>query len=135
MYGRFSREVEFFVVYIREAHPTDAWQVQANERDNVLFKQPTNFDERAELAQACSLRLELKIPTLIDGINDSTDQMYYAMPDRLYLVGRDGLIVYRGGPDPSVLLPTSLNRQSCSIWPSPLARDSCLYGAQGTATH
>jgi len=100
MCGRFGRDVEFFVVYIREAHPTDGWQVEANERDNVLFKQPTTFDERAEVAQACSLRLELKMPTLIDSMDDSTDHKYYAMPDRLYLVGRDGRIVYRGAPGP-----------------------------------
>jgi len=100
MCERFGPDVEFFVVYIREAHPTDGWQVEANERDNVLFKQPTTVDERAEVAQACSLRLELKMPMLIDSMEDATDQNYYAMPDRLYLVGRDGRIVYRGAPGP-----------------------------------
>lgn len=92
--------MEFFVVYIREAHPTDGWQVESNERDDVLYHQPTNLVERTEVANVCALRLDLSIPTLIDDMQNSTDLKYYALPDRLYLVGRDGRIVYRGAPGP-----------------------------------
>jgi hypothetical protein len=88
------------VVYIREAHPTDGWQVEANERDVVFFPQPKTFDERTSVADACALRLDLSIPTLIDDMENSTDQKYYALPDRLYLIGRDGRIAYRGAPGP-----------------------------------
>jgi hypothetical protein len=52
------------------------------------------------VADACALRLDLSIPTLIDDMENSTDQKYYALPDRLYLVGRDGRIAYRGAPGP-----------------------------------
>ena len=100
LYRRFADRVAFFVVYVREAHPTDAWQVEANERDGVLFAQPTTLAERIEVANACSLRLDLSIPTLIDDIADSTDRKYYALPDRLFLVGRDGRIAFRGAPGP-----------------------------------
>jgi hypothetical protein len=74
--------------------------VEANERDVVLFTQPQSFDERVSIAQSCSLRLDLSIPTLIDDMENSTDQMYYARPDRLYLVGRNGRVAYRGAPGP-----------------------------------
>lgn len=63
--------MEFFVVYIREAHPTDEWQVESNESEGVLFEQPTNLDARSEIAQVCSLKLELSIPTLVDDMEDS----------------------------------------------------------------
>ncbi len=29
-------------------------------------------------------------------MENSTDQKYYALPDRLYLIGRDGRVAYRG---------------------------------------
>ena len=74
--------------------------MEANERDVVYFAQPKTLDERASVAQSCALRLELSIPTLIDDMENSTDQNYYALPDRLYLVGRDGRIAYRGAPGP-----------------------------------
>ena len=74
--------------------------MENNERDAVLYEQPTSLEERTEIANTCALRLELSIPTLIDDMTNSTDAKYYALPDRLYLVGRDGRIAYRGGPGP-----------------------------------
>lgn len=100
MHRRFGDRVSFLVIYIREAHPTDEWQVDQNLHDEILYLQPTTLDERSEIAAACALRVELTIPTLIDDLDNSTDQKYYALPDRLYLVGRDGRIAYRGGPGP-----------------------------------
>lgn len=108
--GRFGDRVEFFVVYIREAHPTDAWQVEANEHEGVLFAQPTTIEKRIEVANACALRLELSIPTLVDDIGNSTDVKYYALPDRLYLVGKDGRIAFRGAPGPFGFIAAELEQ-------------------------
>jgi hypothetical protein len=74
--------------------------VEANDDDEVFFEQPKTFGDRIAVADACALRLELSIPTLIDDMENSTDRKYYALPDRLYLVGRDGSIAYRGAPGP-----------------------------------
>lgn len=101
----------FFVIYIREAHPTDEWQVESNERDSVLYKQPTTLAERTEVASVCTLRLDLSIPTLIDDLDNSTDLKYHALPDRLYLVGRDGRLAYRGGPGPFGFVAAELERE------------------------
>src|SRR5262249_6566154 len=97
---RFGDQVAFFVIYIREAHPTDEWLVESNEYDHVLYAQPTTLEERTEVASACALPLDLTRPKLIDDLENWTDRKYYALPDRLYLVGRDGHIVYRGMPGP-----------------------------------
>ena len=74
--------------------------MEANEREGILFAQPTSHGERAEVARVCSLKLKFSIPTLVDEMDDSTDLKYYALPDRLYLIGRDGKVAYRGGPGP-----------------------------------
>ena len=74
--------------------------MEANDHDVVLFAQPQSFEERTSVAQSCALRLDLSIPTLIDDMENSTDQKYYALPDRLYLVGRNGRVAYRGAPGP-----------------------------------
>ena len=100
MHRRFSDRVAFFVVYIREAHPTNEWQVEDNEREGVLFTQPTTLAARTEVAATCALRLTLSIPTLVDDLDNLTDLKYYALPDRLYLIGRDGRVAYRGAPGP-----------------------------------
>jgi len=47
---------------------------------------------------------------LIDDLEDSTDRQYYALPDRLYLVGHDGHIVYRGLPGPFGFIVAELEK-------------------------
>ena len=74
LHRRFGDRVEFFVVHIREAHPTDEWQLEYNEREGILFEQPKTFDARGEIAQVCSLELKLAIPTLIEDMENSTDR-------------------------------------------------------------
>jgi type I thyroxine 5'-deiodinase len=71
-----------------------------NERDEVVFAQPTTMEERVDVAQACSLGLDLDIPTLLDEISNDVDEAYAALPDQLYVIDRDGKIAYRSGPGP-----------------------------------
>ncbi len=97
------------MVYIQEAHPTDGWQLGINEDENVLYAQPTTDDERDHAAHECSLGLDLKIPTLIDDMENSTDLAYAALPDRLYFIGVDGNIVYKSGQGPFGFRPEELD--------------------------
>ncbi len=100
IYERFGDELQFFVVYIREAHPTDEWQTTANVLEEVILAQPTTYDERVEVAHACTLGMDISIPTLIDEMSNEVGEAYYAQPDRLYLVDAHGVIAYRSGLGP-----------------------------------
>ncbi len=71
-----------------------------NHRDDVVFNQPKNMEERANVAEACMLRLELAMPTLLDDMENSTDEAYAALPERLYVIGTDGRVAYQSGPGP-----------------------------------
>jgi type I thyroxine 5'-deiodinase len=87
-------------VYIQEAHPTDLWTQEANVRDGVLFASPRSNEERGETAATCVRRLGIRIPAILDGIDNKTERAYTGWPDRLYLVGRDGRIKYKSAPGP-----------------------------------
>lgn len=52
------------------------------------------------MAKTCSAKLDIKFPILLDGMDNKTNADYSAWPDRLYLIGKDGKIVYKGGPGP-----------------------------------
>ncbi len=41
-------------------------------------------------------------------MGNSTDLAYSALPDRLYLIGKNGKIVYRSGPGPMGFKPDEL---------------------------
>lgn len=106
----YGKQVEFFLVYIREAHPTDGWQVKQNERENILVAQPKSLPEREQVAAQMCAKLKINLPTLIDGLDDKAAKDFSAWPDRLYLVGKDGAIAYKGAPGPGGFKPEDLER-------------------------
>lgn len=108
LHETFGKEVEFLLVYIREAHPVDGWQTKTNEQEKILVTQPKTLEERQTVAASMCTKLEINLPTVIDGLDDAVGQAYSAWPDRLYLVGKNGKIVYKGGPGPRGFKPEEL---------------------------
>jgi type I thyroxine 5'-deiodinase len=100
--------VEFLVVYITEAHPSDVWQMQSNIKDKVVFASPRNQDERASVAGTCVRKLGIEIPAVLDEFGNSTESAYTAWPDRLYLIDRSGKVVYKSKPGPFGFEPDEL---------------------------
>jgi len=100
IYNRFRDQVEFFVVYVQEAHPTDGWQTESNVAKGILFRQHQSFEEREEVANTCSLDLHIPLPILIEEMDNAIDEAYGAAPERLYLIGADGRVAYQGGAGP-----------------------------------
>ena len=100
MYDRYQDRAEFLTVYINEAHPDDEWQMESNRKDDVVFRQPTTFEERKELAKVLVERLKYRVPLAIDGMDNAADKAYAAWPERIYVIGAGGTIVYKGGMGP-----------------------------------
>ena len=98
----------FYAVYIQEAHPSDIWQMRSNIRDGVILRNPHSDAERTEVAESCVRKLGIRFPALIDGIADAVERAYTGWPDRLYLIGRDGRVVYKSAPGPFGFQPAQL---------------------------
>ena len=108
MYQNYKNEVEFMLVYIREAHPTDGWQHPANDRDGIKLAMPKTAGEKQEAATACVRKLDIQFTTLVDGMDAQVESNYSGWPDRLYLVGKDGRVAWKGSPGPAGFLPKQL---------------------------
>jgi hypothetical protein len=100
IYGRYRDRVRFFVTYIREAHPDDGWSVPENLRQEIHIREPRSLAERKGVATLCQVNLELEMPMLVDAIDNGVEERYLSRPMRLYLIGRDGRIVYTGAQGP-----------------------------------
>lgn len=87
-------------VYIAEAHSTDGWQLPSNLEDDVLIAQHTAIEERFAAARTGVERLGLTMPVLVDGMDDAVSEAFAAWPERIYVVGSDGRIAFKGGPGP-----------------------------------
>lgn len=100
---------QFLVIYIKEAHPADDWPMRVNRRLKFI-KDPTNAFERFQVASTCVSDLKISIPCLIDDMENTAARAYKGHPDRLYVVGKDGTIVYRGGPGPMGFKPKDMEK-------------------------
>ncbi|MBI3470035.1 MAG: deiodinase [Candidatus Solibacter usitatus] len=100
MYRAYKDRAAFFVIYIQEAHPSDAWQMAINVKQNVVLANPKTFEERTGVAQTCGRKLGIELPALIDGIQNSTEAAYTGWPDRLYVIDRDGKVAFKSAPGP-----------------------------------
>jgi len=74
----------------------------------VVYRQPKTATERIDAASICQESLKLMVPMLVDGIDDAVSRAYAGWPDRLYVVGRDGKIAYKGGPGPGGFRPDEM---------------------------
>lgn len=100
IYDQYRDRVAFFCIYIQEAHPEDEWQVLPNISEGVVYTQPKTEGERAAVAEACVLHLNLRMPMLLDEMNNAVDSAYAALPERLYVIDTEGRICYRSEPGP-----------------------------------
>jgi hypothetical protein len=73
-----------------------------NDGKEVLeqVRQTSTLAERTGRAQQCVTSLNLSIPTLVDRPDNKVNITYAGWPDRIYVVGTDGRIAYKGAPGP-----------------------------------
>ncbi|TAJ96210.1 hypothetical protein EPO44_13450 [bacterium] len=78
-----SKGFEFFIVYVREAHPGENF--------------PHHASLEQKLAQARKLRdLEkVRLPILVDDLQGTTHKAYGLLPNMVYLINREGVVVYK----------------------------------------
>jgi len=102
LYDDYKEHVDFLTIYIREAHPTDEWQMKSNEKekDDVCYAQPKTIEQRVAIANDFTRRFKFPVPFGIDEMTNGANDAYAAWPERLYIVGEDGRITYKGGNGP-----------------------------------
>jgi hypothetical protein len=110
LHARYGDVAEFVAVYVREAHPINGWREPGNDAVGISFEQPTRLDERTSIAGQCCSKLEISMPLLVDDMNDRVGRAYSGMPDRMYVVDRDGLVVYKGGRGPFGFKPGEMEQ-------------------------
>lgn len=108
IYSEWKSKVDFTLIYIREAHPDDGWQVPANKRDNIIVNDPKTIDERKKVALDFAKQFTIKIPTFVDTMDDKASKLFAAWPDRIYVLERDGKVCYRGGLGPAGFKPSEV---------------------------
>ncbi len=73
-----------------------------------MVEDPIALSERQALAVTCTEFMELGMDGLVDTMDDVVNLTYGGWPNRLYLVGKDGVITYAGGQGPFNYSPPEL---------------------------
>ncbi len=118
LYAQYHEQVQFLLIYIREAHPIDGWWLgkglpglllkMSGSKAAMDVYDPQTIAERRAVAGRCESALQYGIRTYVDEMDDAVNEAYAANPTRLYLVGLDGRVVYAGGPGPFGFDPAEL---------------------------
>lgn len=105
-------------MYIREAHPTDEWQMDANEKEGVCYPQPRSTSARVAIARDFVSRFKYELPLLVDPIENPADKLYAGWPERLYIVDERGTIVYKGKTGPFGFHPEEVEAWLAARFPN-----------------
>ena len=105
MNDKYGDDVQFVFVYTREAHAADSARPAGKD-----VEQPVSTKERREVAAQFLDDMKLEIPAVLDNIDDKASKDYASLPDRMYLVSKDGKIAYAGARGPRGFKPDELER-------------------------
>ena len=97
LYASYNDDIEFLIVYIREAHPN---LLKKENYNTGILNRPKNIGERVILATKCVTQFKFTIPMVIDGMDGKVNNDYKAFPVRVTVVDVDGKVVFYAGRGP-----------------------------------
>jgi hypothetical protein len=95
-----AHHARFLTIYIREAHPTDEWQMESNEAEDVCYPQPRTSEQRVAIARDFAARYKFPIELVVDSIENPADAVFAGWPERLYVIDPQGRISFKGEVGP-----------------------------------
>jgi cytochrome oxidase Cu insertion factor (SCO1/SenC/PrrC family) len=105
LYKKYSEQANFLVIYTIEAHPQadpspysgKEWVTYPNKASGILYKQPTNWQQRKDIAKKARLALNIQMTIAIDDIDNAAWKAYGQAPNAAYLIGSEGRVKLRQG--------------------------------------
>ncbi|MGZ8484260.1 MAG: peroxiredoxin family protein [Limisphaerales bacterium] len=84
LYRGFKRKgFEFILVYSLEMHPGE------------YVPRPTTFEQRLLHARRLQQEEKVPFPIVVDGIGNEVRKLYHALTNPLFIINRDGVLVYK----------------------------------------
>ncbi len=107
-----DKGVEFFVVYSKEPH--------AGERSYFKkYEQHKTYEHKLGYAKELVETFGMKVPVLVDDLDESTVEAYGRMPNMVYIIDKEGKIAYKSDwteqPRIDLLLEELLAEQGAGV--------------------
>jgi hypothetical protein len=90
-----KKEIDFKIVYIRDTHPVLGFRAPTNDRRGIGSEaEPKTLADREKWACEDRKKMKCTIPVVMDTFDDKTLNAYDAFPQRVYVLDKNGKIVY-----------------------------------------
>ena len=100
LYASYGKDIEFVIVYIREAHPEQLREGQQKAVKTGVIGRPKTIEERVILATECVTEYKFTLPMVIDGIDQKVAMAYDARTVRTTITDKDGKVAYYAARGP-----------------------------------
>jgi len=104
MYQEYKDIAEFRIVYISEAHAIDDARPNPFAELKGIYEHK-DYGQRCSTAEMMMQEENITIPCIIDDMDNNVSVAYKALPDRLYVVRKDGRLAIAGERGPWGLRP------------------------------
>lgn len=94
--------------------------MDSNKEDGFVFKQPKTDDERKAAARILVDRLHYRIPVALDPLDGRAEKAFAAWPERIYIIGRDGRVIFKGDMGPFGFKPELAEGSLAKVVPVPV---------------
>ncbi len=120
LYEQYHDQVEFIVVYVKEAHASDRWWLGRSRSQRFVndltgqlartdVKEPVTLAQRQRVAASCQANLfDGVVPLYVDEMDNHVATLYTARPTRIYFIDREGRVIYNPGIGPFGFNPDHL---------------------------
>lgn len=122
LYEQYKDQVEFVLVYVKEAHPTDKWWLGHSRTQRLVhhasgnparldIDEPVTLEQRRKVAASCQAELfDDVVPMYVDEMDDAVSRAYTAKPTRIYFLDIEGRVAYNPGLGPFGYNPNHLGQ-------------------------
>ena len=120
LYDQYHEQVEFIVVYVKEAHASDRWWLGRSRTQRLVHDlsgdlaridvdEPVTLEQRRRVAASCQANLfDGVVPLYVDQMDNRVASLYTARPTRIYFIDREGRVIYNPGIGPFAFSPDHL---------------------------
>jgi hypothetical protein len=120
LYDSYHDQVEFIVVYVKEAHASDRWWLGRSRTQRLLHRlsgnparvdvvEPVTLAQRRRVAASCQSDLfGGVVPLYVDAMDNRVATLYTSRPTRIYFIDREGRVIYNPGIGPFGFNPDHL---------------------------
>ena len=91
--------------------------MESNRKEKLVFNQPKTSEERKKLAAILVDRLHYRMPLAIDAMDNRAEKAYSAWPERIYVIGTDGRLLYTGALGPFGFHPEEAEKTLAALTP------------------